>query len=187
MPPLLRALSDDSGIPLDVAALDLARIEFPDLDPEPYLHMLDGLAADIDRRLSPRAGGRTFVLTANACPFGEHGFAGAEANYHDPRNSCLNFVLEQRRGLPITLSLLYMEVARRLAKPVFGIGLPAHFVIEYDDGDYRLAAFAHVHLRELRAAFESFELYLRYSPDASDRADVVKQMEVIHRWLGSLN
>src|SRR6185295_2974950 len=53
-----------------------------------------------------------------------------------PRNSCLNQVLERRTGIPISLSVMYMEVARRLAMPVFGIGLPRHFIVEFNDGNY---------------------------------------------------
>src|SRR5262249_36497968 len=59
-----------------------------------------------------------------------------ENDYFDPLNSCLNQVLERRTGIPVTLSVMYMEIARRLAMPVFGIGLPRHFVIQYDDGNY---------------------------------------------------
>jgi regulator of sirC expression with transglutaminase-like and TPR domain len=57
-------------------------------------------------------------------------------DYYDPRNSCLNDVLERKLGIPISLSVVYLEIGRRLAKPVFGIGLPGHFVIEYEDGLY---------------------------------------------------
>ena len=82
--------------------------------------------------------GRDFVETAQRYLFGELGYHGYEKDedHFDPRNSCLNHVLEQRTGLPITLSVMYMEIARRLHMPVFGIGLPNHFVIQFDDGNY---------------------------------------------------
>jgi regulator of sirC expression with transglutaminase-like and TPR domain len=80
--------------------------------------------------------GRDFVETAQRYLFGEMGFRGNEDNFFDPLNSCLNQVLERRTGLPITLSVMYMEIARRLQMPVFGIGLPNHFVVQFDDGNY---------------------------------------------------
>jgi regulator of sirC expression with transglutaminase-like and TPR domain len=80
--------------------------------------------------------GRDFVETAQRYLFGELGFHGNEQDFFDPRNSFLNQVLERRTGIPISLSVMYMEIARRLAMPVFGIGLPRHFIIQFDDGNY---------------------------------------------------
>ena len=68
--------------------------------------------------------------------FQEVGLRGNADDYYNPRNSCLNQVLDGRLGIPITLSVIYMEIGRRLAKHIVGIGLPRHFVIQYDDGDY---------------------------------------------------
>ncbi len=124
-------LSGRESIELDEAALLLARIEFPRLDSDPFLRILDSYAADISARLS---GGPDFVETANRYLFTEQGFTGNQADYYNPANSCLNEVLTSKTGIPITLSVLYLEVARRLGKPVFGIGLPGHFLVEYDDG-----------------------------------------------------
>ena len=123
---------------LDRAALELATIQFPDLQPEPYLDQLNDLASQLGDRLRNFNDGRDFVETAQRFLFGELGFHGNEKDedHFDPRNSCLNQVLERRTGLPITLSVMYMEIARRLHMPVFGIGLPHHFVIQFDDGNY---------------------------------------------------
>jgi regulator of sirC expression with transglutaminase-like and TPR domain len=124
---------------LDRAALDLASIHFPDLEPEPFLDQLNDLASRLGDRLRNFNDGRDFVETAQRFLFGEmgfHGFEGDDQVFFDPRNSCLNQVLERRTGLPITLSVLYMEIARRLRMPVFGIGLPRRFVIQFDDGNY---------------------------------------------------
>ena len=124
---------------LDRAALDLAAIHFPDLQPEPCLEQLNELASRLGDRLRNFNDGRDFVETAQRFLFGElgfHGFEGDEDVFFDPRNSCLNQVLERRTGLPIALSVLYMEIARRLQMPVFGIGLPRRFVIQFDDGNY---------------------------------------------------
>ncbi len=122
---------------LDRGALLLARCETPDLDPEPYLSLLDSHATELAGRLTPGAGGDEFVQRANEYLFQELGFTGNQADYYNPSNSCLNEVLTARAGIPISLSVVYMEIARRLGRPVFGIGLPGHFVIRYDDGFFQ--------------------------------------------------
>jgi regulator of sirC expression with transglutaminase-like and TPR domain len=119
-----------TSIHLDEAALLLATIEFPGLEIEPFLRILDSYATELHARRG------SFVATANHYLFNELGFTGNSADYYNPANSCLNEVLTSRTGIPITLSLVYLEIARRLGKPVFGIGLPGHFVVQYDDGSY---------------------------------------------------
>ena len=121
---------------LDLAALNLATIEFPGLDFRPSLDALDRFANDIAGRCNDLSDGREFVHVTNRYLFQEVGLRGNADDYYNPRNSCLNEVLAGRLGIPITLSVVYMEIARRLAKHVTGIGLPRHFVIQYDDGDY---------------------------------------------------
>jgi len=121
---------------LDRAVLELASIQFPDLDQEPFLDRLNELASHLGDRLRNFNDGREFVEKAREYLFGELGFHGNEADYFDPLNSCLNQVLERRTGIPISLSVLYMEIARRLQMPVYGIGLPRHFIIQFDDGNY---------------------------------------------------
>lgn len=127
---------DPQNIRLDRAALELATIQFPALEVEPTLERLNDLASHLGDRLRNFNDGRDFVETAQRYLFQELGFHGNEEDYFDPLNSCLNQVLERRTGIPVTLSVMYMEIARRLAMPVFGIGLPRHFVIQYDDGNY---------------------------------------------------
>lgn len=136
MQALRLALDGSPESRLDLAALDIASIETPDLDAAPSLAILDRLASEIAARVSSRASGPEFLRAANACLFGELGFRGNETDYNDPRNSCLNYVLDRRSGIPITLSLVYIEVARRLGRPVAGVGLPGHFVVQYDDGEF---------------------------------------------------
>ncbi len=132
-------VSDSAQGRLDRAALDLAQIQFPGLEHEPFLDQINEIAANLGDRLRNFNDGRDFVETAQSYLFGELGFHANEGDFFDPRNSCLNQVLERRTGIPITLSLLYMEVARRLRMPVYGIGLPNRFVVQFDDG--RFAAF----------------------------------------------
>ena len=132
----------DESVTLDRAALELARIEFPDLDPSPFLEILDSHAAELSDRLSDSSDGDEFIIEANRYLFEELGFSGNVTDYYDPLNSCLNEVIARRTGIPITLCVVYMEIARRLGRRVHGIGLPGHFIVQYDDG--RFSAFLDV-------------------------------------------
>jgi Uncharacterized conserved protein len=108
-------------------ALAIARWEYPRLDADAYLERLDGLARSVDGvRRSPDALGRLHRLREYL--FVEQGFTGNRDDYYDPRNSFLNDVLDRRQGIPITLSLVLMEVGKRLGLAIEGIGLPGHFI-----------------------------------------------------------
>jgi regulator of sirC expression with transglutaminase-like and TPR domain len=135
---LLQILNEDDGpkVRLDRAALELATIHTPDLEAQPFLDELNELASRLGDRLRNFNDGRDFVETAQRYLFEDLGFRGNDEDFFDPRNSCLNQVMERRTGIPITLSVMYMEIARRLAMPVFGIGLPRHFIVEFNDGNY---------------------------------------------------
>ena len=126
----------DASLPLDRAALELAAIEFPEIEADAFVELLDSHAAELRERLSDSSDGEAYVREANRYLFDELGFRGNTADYYDPKNSCLNEVLTARTGIPITLSLVYMEIARRLGRPVAGIGLPGHFIVRYNDGLY---------------------------------------------------
>jgi regulator of sirC expression with transglutaminase-like and TPR domain len=132
---LTKALMGGDECRLDVAALEMAAIEYPDLAVGPYVERLDHMGLELEDE-TVGLSGPNFVARLNTFLFDEIGFRGNEKNYYDPRNSCLNWVLDQRTGIPITLSVVYIEVARRLRRPVFGIGLPGHFVVQYDDGGF---------------------------------------------------
>ena len=117
----------DGRIDLARAALSIARWEYPRLDVDAYLERLDGLARAVDGvRRSPDALGRLHRLREYL--FVEQGFVGNRDEYYDPRNSFLNDVLDRRQGIPITLSLVLMEVGKRLGLAIEGIGLPGHFI-----------------------------------------------------------
>ena len=126
----------DASLPLDRAALELAAIEYPQIDADDFVRLLNSYAAELRERLRDARDGEAFVRKTNQFLFDELGFRGNTADYYDPKNSCLNEVLTARTGIPITLSLVYMEIARRLGRPVAGIGLPGHFIVRYDDGLY---------------------------------------------------
>lgn len=135
---LLDALKNErSTVTLDVAALELAAIEFPRLDLEASFFRLDNLAQQIDSQLTGNSSGLDFIRGTNEILFDVLQFRGNEEDYYDPRNSCLNSVLLRRLGIPISLSVVYIEVARRLGRPVYGVGLPGHFIIAYEDSASR--------------------------------------------------
>jgi len=116
---------------LDVLALLVAETDYPGLDHEAYLRKLDALAARVRPTAAERAQPRPLGLISaiNRCLFEEVGFEGNFDDYYDPRNSFLNEVLDRRTGIPITLSVVYIEVARRLGCAVEGVGLPGHFLV----------------------------------------------------------
>ena len=133
------ALSPDPD--LAIAALMIARVEYPRLDAGPYLDQLDALGHEAERRVAaaavvpgdapPRVDPDRYarVIALNDYLFKELRFVGNEVQYEDPRNSFLNEVLDRRTGIPITLALLYMEVARRAGLHVEGINFPGHFLL----------------------------------------------------------
>ena len=135
---LRQALQNDSSpVTLDIAALELSSIEFPGLDFESSLFRLNHFAEQIRSSLTPQTSGLDFIHRMNEFLFDSLQFRGNESDYYDPRNSCLNAVLSRRLGIPISLSVVYMEIARRLGRPVSGVGLPGHFIVVYEDGNSR--------------------------------------------------
>jgi regulator of sirC expression with transglutaminase-like and TPR domain len=112
------------------AALVIATEEYPDLDIDGCLARLDEMAATLRRRLRPDIGVTDTLLALNHYLFGELGFSGNGADYYDPRNSFLNEVIERRLGIPITLSIVYIEVGRRIGLPLHGVSFPGHFLVK---------------------------------------------------------
>ncbi len=117
-------------LPLARAALLFARTEYPTLAVDEYLARLDTMAASIQARLPAQAGWLITLRELNHHLFEELGFSGNMADYYDPGNSYLNEVLDRRRGIPISLSVIYLEVAWRLGVPLEGVGFPGHFLVK---------------------------------------------------------
>ena len=115
-------------IDLALAALLFARDAYPELDPQLYLNQLDEWAADARSAVTQAADP---IESLNEFLFDELRFIGNRIAYHDPLNSYLNKAIDRRVGLPITLSVIYLEIARRLSVPVDGIGLPGHFIVRH--------------------------------------------------------
>jgi len=120
----------DHQIDVAEAALVIAQEEYPLLDVALYLSRLDELAADarveVDTNRPPEQ-----VAQLNRFLFVRCGFTGNNDNYYDPRNSFLNEVIDRRTGIPLTLSLIYAEVAQRLELPVYGVSFPGHFLVRH--------------------------------------------------------
>lgn len=135
---LIHALRDErSDVTLDIASLELAAIEFPGLNVDSCLFRLESLAEQIRPQVNAQTTGLEFIRATNEVLFELLQFRGNEDEYYDPRNCCLNAVLMRRLGIPISLSVIYMEVARRLQRSVSGVGLPGHFIVVYEDTDSR--------------------------------------------------
>lgn len=123
----------EEDLNLGEAALVMASAEYPDLDVAAYLGRLDDLAAGVRRTTRAREPHR-LAQAMSEYLFQEIGFAGNQEDYSDPRNSFLNEVLDRRLGIPVSLSVVYMEVGRRLGVPVSGVSFPGHFLVMVDDG-----------------------------------------------------
>jgi len=122
------AAAPDAALDLGAAALLIGGEEDPPLDLDAALQQLDDLADGVAPRLRGFTSPRERLDLVLAYLVRELGFRGDEVDYDDPRNSCLHTVLRRRVGLPITLSVLLMEVGRRVNLPIVGVGLPAHFL-----------------------------------------------------------
>ena len=125
----------DEEIEIDRAALLIAAEEYPELELERYLGQLDRIATRVLDRLFPDAGPRETIARINDVLFQEDGFHGNVGEYYDPRNSYLNDVLDRRTGIPITLSTVYIEVARRIGFALDGVGFPGHFLVQHSLGE----------------------------------------------------
>jgi regulator of sirC expression with transglutaminase-like and TPR domain len=125
--------SEDT-LDLGRAALAIARSEYPQLEPGAYLARIDALAAEVNNYLTgDESDLHRSIAGLNHVLFRRYGYRGNRDEYFDARNSFLNEVIERRMGIPITLSVLYMEVARRLGLPLLGVGFPGHFLVKYRD------------------------------------------------------
>ena len=119
----------DEQIDLERAALYIAQEEYPDLAVEAVVQQLDRMAAEMQDYLPTAPYPLKVVQAINRYLYEDLGFVGNAQDYYEPRNSFLNQVLERRTGIPITLSLVYLAIARRVNFPMVGIGMPGHFLI----------------------------------------------------------
>ncbi len=125
----------EEAVDLGYAALTIGLSVNPHLDIPAYLQRIDQLAREVAERRDPAGDVYHSLAALNHVLFRQHGFDGNRDDYYDPRNSFLSEVLDRKIGIPITLCVLYMEVARRISVPVEGIGFPGHFLVKCSAGE----------------------------------------------------
>lgn len=129
----IAAAADRPGPDLAAPAFLVARIEYPRLVPQPYLDRLEQMGDEAARLVAADAGSDAplpvRIDAINRYLFDELGFSGNRDQFDDPRNSCLNEVMDRKTGIPITLALIYIEVARRAGIRAEGINFPGHFLV----------------------------------------------------------
>jgi regulator of sirC expression with transglutaminase-like and TPR domain len=125
------AVLDEDTFPLDRSSLTIALEEYPGLDIPKYLRRLDALAARVEVLIGMDRHAINVIESINEVLFIQEGLRGNDDDYYDPRNSYLNEVLDRRLGIPITLSVVYIEVARRIDFSIRGVGFPGHFLIKH--------------------------------------------------------
>ena len=124
----------EEDIDLGAAALLIAEEEYPGLDVASYVQKLDRIASGVRKRLPSRAPAQepaAAIQALNGQIFEEEAFHGNQKDYYDPRNSFLNEVIDRKTGIPVTMSILYMEVARRIGFDIEGVGFPGHFLVKH--------------------------------------------------------
>ena len=132
---LVRSEIEDERVDILRAALTFSRIDKPALDIERYARRVDELAARVAAKIEDPDDPVQIIAALNDVLFREEVFRGNTVDYYSPRNSFLNHVLDRRLGIPISLALVYMEVARRVGFQLFGVGMPGHFLLKHYDVD----------------------------------------------------
>lgn len=192
-------VADDASFSVIEAAVAVAQDEYPQLDPQDTLAQLDVLADRLKRRLHADVAPMQKLRLLNRYFFHELGFAGNVNDYYDPRNSYLSEVLKSRRGIPITLALVYVELATQIGLAAHGIAFPGHFLVKLrmprgevvidpfsgqslsrEDLDERLAPY-----RRQRGLVGDFEaplgLFLQSAPPRDVIARLLRNLKEIHR------
>ncbi|MBN2243461.1 MAG: transglutaminase family protein [Acidobacteria bacterium] len=126
---------DEEAFHLDRVALTLAMEEYPDLDLPHYLKRLDTLAARVEVLIGRERAPAGIIEGINEVLFVQEGLRGDSEDYYNPKNCYLNEVLDRRLGIPITLSVVFMETAKRIGFPTAGVGFPGHFLVKHAAGD----------------------------------------------------
>jgi regulator of sirC expression with transglutaminase-like and TPR domain len=126
-------LATREPVPLARGALLIAQEEYPALEPEKYLDKLAALTREAE--MVVKMGNDTIekIQLLSHFLFEQKGFEGNRDEYSDPRNSFLNEVIDRRRGIPITLSIIYLEIGKRLGLNLYGVGFPTHFLVKAVD------------------------------------------------------
>ncbi len=192
-------VAEDASFSLTEAAVAVAQDEYPQLDPQAVLADIDALAERLKRRLPADVAPMQKLRLLNRYFFQELGFAGNVNDYYDARNSYLPEVLRTRRGIPITLALVYIEIAGQLGLAAHGVSFPGHFLVKLslprgevvidpfsghslsrEELDERLAPY-----RRQRGLVGEFEaplgLFLQAAPPRDVIARLLRNLKEIHR------
>lgn len=123
---------ENDQIDLAEGALLIAKDAYADLDIETYLKQLNQMATELQSQIGEKTDTSEQISHLNRYLFEAKGFAGSsQENYYDARNSYLNEVLERKIGIPITLSIVYIEIGKRIGLPLVGVGFPGHFIVKH--------------------------------------------------------
>lgn len=122
---------DNGEIQLATGALLIAQSEYCELNIENYLHQLDEMADTVRDRIQEMTLPEQYIAELNRYLFQERGFTGNTDNYYALGNNFLNFVIDKKTGIPITLAVVYLEVGRRAGLPLVGVNFPGHFLVKY--------------------------------------------------------
>jgi regulator of sirC expression with transglutaminase-like and TPR domain len=158
----------DEAVDLLHAALLIARLDNEELDVEAYRREVDRMAKKAAAALPKDADDKARLAALNEYLFAERGFHGSRGDYYNRANSYLNEVIDDREGLPITLSVLYIEMAKRLGVRVVGVGLPGHFVVRTAPAEGE---------GQLIDVFDGGKLWTRDEADKKVRAITGKPLE----------
>jgi regulator of sirC expression with transglutaminase-like and TPR domain len=195
-------VAEDRGFALIEAAISVAQDADPMLDPQGVLAQIDALGERLKRRIPADAAALQKLRLLNRFFFQDLGFAGNLNDYYDPRNSYLHEVLASRRGIPITLALLYIEIGSAVGLALRGVSFPGHFLVKLrasqgevvidpmsgrslsrEDLDERLAPYRRE--RGLTGDFEvPLALFLQAAPPREMLARLLRNLKEIHRAAG---
>lgn len=192
-------VKDDEGFPLLEAAAAIAQDEYPELDVQEVLGDVDQLMARLRRRCVDHEDPLTRLRILNQFFFQDLGFGGNVNNYYDPDNSHINVLLRTRRGIPITLAVIWLELAQGLGLKAKGVGFPGHFMVKVNlpDGQVVIDPFTGQSLsrEDLSERLEPYKrrnglvddfdvpvgLYLQASPSRDIIARILRNLKEIHR------
>jgi regulator of sirC expression with transglutaminase-like and TPR domain len=179
----------EEQIDLGRAALTIALPNYPKLEISAYLSRIDRFAEEVTAQCGAGADGFRLIAALNYLLFSRHGFRGNRDDYYDPKNSFLNELIERKTGIPITLSVLYMEVARRIGLEVDGVGFPGHFLVKavcaddevvidpFDGGEIRSRQDLQALLKQMYGGKVDFQ---------SDFLAAVSKKQILQRMLNNL-
>lgn len=175
-------------INLAEAALLLAKTEYPDLNISPYMQRFEELAKRVREKVVSQSP-PNMIVALNQILFEEEGFYGNVDHYYDPKNSFLNDVLDRKTGIPITLSIIYLEVGQRLGLPLKGVSFPGHFLVKLEISTHSILVLdpflkgiplseitLNQRLEEVQGKGRSGKVFLRQALQTASTQDILVRM-----------